>query len=70
MSLYFLTLTLPTPSLPPITQRITAADALAHPWFTEAPLPTAIDMMPMVRSRSQEIEDEAEEAEREKKRKI
>jgi hypothetical protein len=50
------------------TQRISAADALRHPWLTsEAPLPTSLDMMPKVKSRSQEIEEEAEEAEREKK---
>jgi hypothetical protein len=51
-------------------QRISAADALRHPWLTtEAPLPTSLDIMPRVKSRSQEIEEEAEEAERERKRK-
>ena len=48
-------------------QRITAADALRHPWLTsEEPLPTSLDMMPRVRSRNQEKEDEELEKEKEK----
>ena len=53
------------------SQRISAADALCHPWLTvEAPLPTSMDMMPRVKPDSQDVEENAEEAEREKKRKI
>ena len=53
------------------SQRISAADALSHPWLTvEAPLPTSMDMMPRVKPNSQDVEEDAEEAEREKQRKI
>ena len=47
-------------------QRISAADALRHPWLTsEEPLPTSLDMMPIVRSRNQEKEEEELEKEKE-----
>lgn len=49
------------------SQRITAADALKHPWLaSEEPLPTSLDMMPRVKSRNQEKEEEELEKEKEK----
>jgi hypothetical protein len=51
------------------TQRITAADALKHPWLaSEEPLPTSLDMMPRVKSRNQEKEEEELEKEKEKEK--
>ena len=41
-----------------------------HPWLiSEAPQPTSIDMMPIIKSKNQEIEEEAEEAAKEKLKK-
>ena len=51
------------------TQRISAADALKHPWLArEEPLPTSLDMMPRVKSRNQEKEEEELEKEKEKEK--
>lgn len=43
-----------------LLQRISAADALAHPWFAETPLPMTEDMMPKFKSKfSDDVENKA-----------